>query len=213
MNDFYSFFLWRAVLHLISFSVLLHYWKKGKNVHIMAARDPTGSKKACTLVKYFCITQYHLLLLEPDLPDSIKYLLWRLGHLITAHGNSEQQSVSVLGSQWTGIFFSSTGQLKVYCLKCKIAISGWRTHTHTQFGSWSLHQVLNQFLLMDSHTHINSHKGWPRGEEIELAVCNAAPCVCNQRRLRIQDHCKTLWSMPGEPVTAGGSCSYHQIWL
>lgn len=56
-------------------------------------------KKACTLVKYFYITQYHLLLLEQDLPDSIKYLLWRLGHLITAHGNSEQQSVSALGSQ------------------------------------------------------------------------------------------------------------------
>lgn len=58
----------------------------------------------------------------------------------------------------------------------------------------SLQQLLNQFLLMHSHTHTHTHKGWPRGEEIELAGCNAASCVFNQSRLRIQGYCKSLWS-------------------
>lgn len=207
---------------MISIAVLFYIWflflcycttgKKVKMSTLWQQWIQLVPKKACTLVKYFYITQYHLLLLEQDLPDSIKYLLWRLGHRITAHGNSEQQSVSALGSQWTGIFFFQHRTALSVLFEMQNC-NKWMKNTHTQFGSWSLHQVLNQFLLMDSHTHINSHKGWPRGEEIELAVCNAAPCVCNQRRLRIQDHCKTLWSVPGEPVTAGGSCSYHQIWL
>ncbi len=68
------------------------------------------------------------------------------------------------------------------------------TDYHSQFLCKQL-VPFNKCLISSSlrtHTHTHTQK-LTRGEEIELAGCNAAPCVCNQSRLRIQGHCKSLW--------------------
>lgn len=60
--------------------------------------------------------------------------------------------------------------------------------------------LISSSLCTHTHNHTHTHKGWPGGEEIELAGCNAAPCVCNQNRLRIQSHCKSVWSESQRPL-------------
>lgn len=85
-----------------------------------------------------------------------------------------------------------------------------RTHTHRYIQYIYIQYIYSEIYIICDESHIfdllkNVHivffmmnKTCPElcnnlvsvVEEIELAGCNAAPCVCNQSRLRIQDHYK-----------------------